>query len=387
MMVSRTAYNSHPFAVNCKGMDPAHFIAALRKSEPAAAYFLRGPDRFLHEECRKAVAASLPSEAREWCLAEIEFQPRTLRRALQGATQMPMLGGHSFLIFSDPEDFKHSTDEDYEVLEEYLKRPSPFATVVFAAIEPDRRRRFIQLLEKKAEVVEMLPLRRREAASWLRHYLGQSEVEIAPDLAEEIAAKFESGSAAGQAGESGVNLVWMRTEVEKLLTARSGGKRLERAELDLIVAFREEHEIGKLLRALAERQLRPAHETLRALLSSKQSEMLILWCIGDLFRQALRSGSSSPSGHGGRRYGAGSGGWNRNYFSTQQLGPVTRGKYSQRELIQALEHVRQADLGIKSSWKDSRILLEFLIWQIVVGRPSGSSPTIAERLPVAASEA
>ena len=368
-------------------MDPSHFIAALRKSKPAAAYFLRGPDRFLHEECRKAVAAALPAEAREWCLAEIEFQPKTLRRGLQDATQMPMLGKHSFLIFSDPEDFKHSTDEDYEALEEYLKRPSPFATVVFAATEPDRRRRFIQLLEKKAEVVEMLPLGRHQAASWLRHYLGQSGVEIAPDLAEEIAAKFESGSAAGQARESGVNLLWMRTEVEKLLAARSGGKRLERAELDLIVAFREEHEIGKLLRALAERQLRPAYENLRALLSSKQSEMLILWCIGDLFRQALRSGSSSPYGHGGRRYGASGAGWNRDHFSTRQPGPVTQGKYSQRELIQALEHVRQADLGVKSSWKESRILLEFLIWQIVIGKPSGSSPTIAEGLPVAASEA
>ena len=32
--------------------------------------------------------------------------------------------------------------------------------------------------------------------------------------------------------------------------------------------------------------------------------------------------------------------------------------------------MRRADLGIKSSWKDSRILLEFLIWQIVTGKES-----------------
>jgi len=36
--------------------------------------------------------------------------------------------------------------------------------------------------------------------------------------------------------------------------------------------------------------------------------------------------------------------------------------------MQALRAVRRADLGIKSSWKDSRILLEFLVWQIVVGK-------------------
>jgi DNA polymerase III subunit delta len=368
-------------------MSPTHFIAALRKGKPAAAYFLRGPDRFLHEECRKAIEAALPPEAREWCLAEIEFQPKRLRQELQGATQMPMLGGHSFLIFSDPEDFKHSTDEDYEALDEYLARPSRFSTVVFAAAEPDRRRRFIQLLEKRAEVVEMLPLGRREAASWLRHYLGHSGVEIAPDLAEEVAAKFESSGEGGQAKESGVNLLWMRTEIEKLLAGKPGVKRLERADLDLIVSFREEHEIGKLLHAIAERRLPPAYENLRALLSSKQSEMLILWCVGDLFRQALRSRSSPVYGQAASRYGAGRGGWSRNPFSTPELGLVARGKYSHRELLQALRHVRQTDLGIKSSWKDSRILLEFLVWQIIVGKSSGSAPPVAEAVPFAVSEA
>ena len=87
-------------------MTPTEFIVALRKAKTSPAYFLRGPDRFLHEECRRAIVASLPPEAREWCLAEIEFQPGRLERELEGARQMPMLGGHSFFLFSDPEDFK-----------------------------------------------------------------------------------------------------------------------------------------------------------------------------------------------------------------------------------------------------------------------------------------
>lgn len=357
-------------------MGPTQFMAELKKGKPAPVYFLRGPDRFLHEECRKAVIASLPAEAREWCLAEIEFQSKHLREELQGACQMPMLGGHSFLIFSDPEDFDHAGDEDYEALDDYLGRPSPFATVVFAAVEPDRRRRFIQLLEKKAAVVELLPLNRREAANWLRHYLERARVEIAPELADAIAAKFESGGGPGK--EPGVNLLWLRTEMEKLLTSKPDSKRLERRDLDLIVAFREEREIGKLLRAVAERQLGQAYDHLRLLLESKQPEMLILWSVGDLFRQALRSGAGGGYGQGG--------GWGRNPFSTQALGPVARAKYSPRELLQALRHVRQADLGIKSSWKDSRILLEFLVWQIVTGKAAGSAPPIAEGAPVGALE-
>src|SRR3990172_10170864 len=110
-------------------MRPTEFITTLRQGQPGPADFLRGPDRFLHEECRAAIVAALPAEAREWCLTEIEYQPGRLGRELEGASQMPMLGGHSFFVFSDPEDFKRVPDEDYEALQGYLERPSPFATV------------------------------------------------------------------------------------------------------------------------------------------------------------------------------------------------------------------------------------------------------------------
>ena len=358
-------------------MGPGQFITTLRKGKPGPAYFLHGPDRFLHEECRAAIIASLPAETREWCLSEIEFESKHLNRQLQNACQMPMLGGHSFFIFSDPEDFKHAGDEDYEALQHYLEEPSPFATVVFVAVEPDRRRRFIQLLEQKAEAVEMRRLDRHQAAAWLKAYLGKAGLDIVPELAEEIAAKFET-SEGTQTRETGVNLLWLRTEIQKLIAARPKAKSLEPADLELIVAFREEREIGKLLKAIAERQFGTALEHLRSLVASKQSEVLLLWCIGDLFRQALKSGATQY-GRGASAYPS-RGGWNRNPYSTAEIAPIAVRKYSHQELLQALRHVRQADLGIKSSWKDSRILLEFLIWQIVAGKASGTLP-LADAIP------
>lgn len=367
-------------------MRPTEFINALHKGKPGPAYFLRGPDRFLHDECRAAVVASLPAEAREWCLAEFEFEPGRLSRELEGASQMPMLGRHCFLVFSDPEDFRHSTDGDYEALERYLDSPSTFATVVFAAVEPDRRRKLITLLEKKAEVVEMLPLSRSEAASWLKRYLEASGVEIDINLAEEVAAKFESSKEArGAASSGGVNPLWVRTEIEKLLTAKPGVKRLERTDLELMVGFHEEHVIGKLLRSIAERQFPQALAQLRALLASKESEILLVWSIGDLFRQALKSSAQAGAGRGMR--GGGLGSWNRfsNPFSTQEVAQQVLRAYSRDDLLRALRLVRQADLGIKSSWKDSRILLEFLIWQIIVGKGTETAP--AFELPARAAEA
>lgn len=361
-------------------MRATDFIAAIRKGKPGPVYLLRGPERFLHEQCRAAIVDSVPVEARPWCLTEVEFESGLLPRELQAAGQMPMLGGHSFILFFDPEDFKHATDEDTEALAAYLERPSVFATLVFVASEPDRRRRFIQSLEKKAEVVDMLPLTRQEAARWAADFLRRAGVSIGEDLAEEIAAKFES-SHDREPDRAGVNLLWMRTELEKLLTGRPGAKRLEPSDLELIVAFREEHQIGKLLRAIADRKCGEALESLRALLASKVSETLLLWCVGDFFRQALKSGSALPfeSRRGFAGYGAGR--WNRsgNPFSPPEIAAATLKNYSRQELLYGLRLVRRADLGIKSSWKDARILLEFLVWQIVVGKgTTGDSPLVAE---------
>jgi DNA polymerase III delta subunit len=361
-------------------MTPAEFIAAVRKKKLSPAYFLRGPDRFLQEECRKALVNSIPAEARQWCLMEIEFEASRLAKDLEGAEQMPMLGGHSFFFFSDTEDFKHAAEEDYEALQAYLQRPSPFATLVFATAEPDRRRRLIQLLEKKAELVEMRPLTLREAAGWSREFLDEAGVRLNPELAAEIAAKFEiSNDSRGDARAAGVNLLWMRTELEKLLAARPGMKQLEARDLDLIVAFREEREIGKLLRSIAERKCGEALEFLRALLGSKVAETLLLWCIADLFRQALKGGATP---------GYARGGWSRsaNPYSTWEIVPALLRHYPREEILQALRAVRRADLGIKSSWKDSRILLEYLVWQIIAGRAQEGESPLSEEVPVPPTE-
>jgi DNA polymerase-3 subunit delta len=366
-------------AVKLISMRPTEFISALQKGEVGATYFLRGPDRFLQEECRKAVVNSIPADSRQWCLAELEFAAGQLPRALEGAEQMPMLGGHNFLLISDIDDFKHADDEDVEALRAYLERPSPFSTVVFLATEPDRRRRFVQLLEKKAQLVELRSPDQREAADWVQQFLQNAGVEIDPGLAEEIAGKFEiSQDSRAVAGPSAVNLLWMRTELEKLLTARPGMKRVEHDDLEVLVAFREEREIGKLLRAIGERKCAVALETLRELLASKVAETLILWCIGDLFRQTLRGMSS----YGNR------GGWSRgaNPYSTPEIVPLAQKNYPREELLQAMRAVRRADLGIKSSWKDSRILLEFLVWQIVVGKESAGEAALGGEVPLPATE-
>jgi DNA polymerase III delta subunit len=349
-------------------MLPAEFCALFEKGKAGAAYFLRGPDRFLHEECRAAVLGSLPPGTREWCFTEFEFSAGQLRRDLETAYQMPMIGGRSVLYWTDPEDFGHAAEEDFEALEAYLKRPSSFSTVLFAAYQPDRRRRFIQHLEKKTEVVDVQPPGRAEATVWVRNYLRKAAVEIKPEVAESIAAKFEGGDeSSARTKTRGINLLWLRTELDKLLVARAGAGRIEEADLDVIVTVREEHEISKMLAAIADRHLSNALTVLQELLAGKESEALLLWCIGDLFRQALKS-AAAPA----RPYRGWSG--SSNWLSTYEIAVRAARAYSREELTAAIRWVHKTDLDIKSSWKDSRVLLETLLWQVIAGTAAHGSP-------------
>jgi DNA polymerase III delta subunit len=222
---------------------------------------------------------------------------------------------------------------------------------------------------------------RREAALWVQDYLRRrAGVEIPPPLAEELAARFEvTPEGRGENAGAGVNLLWMRTELEKLLTAKPGVKRLEASDLDLIVSFREEHEIGKYLRALAERKCAEAIKQLRALLASRVAATLVLWCVGDLVRQALRGVGQEPYGRG--RWSPGT-----PPFSTFEAAAVAARRYTRAELLRALRLVRSTDLGIKSSWKDTNILLELLTWQIVVGESAAGTDISEEEVTVGSAE-
>lgn len=353
-------------------MRPGEFCGVLEKGKTGPAYFLRGPDRFLHEECRAAVLNSLPGGTREWCFTEFEFKPGQLRRELENACQMPMLGSHNFLYWTDPEDFGHADEDDFASLEAYLKRPASFTTIIFAAYQPDRRRRFIQLLEKKTEIVDIQSPGTAEAAAWLTRYLRKAGVEIRPDLAGSIVARFDAGDeSSSRSSSKGVNLLWLRTELDKLLVACAGSRRIEEADLDIIVAVREEHKIGKMLAAIADRQLSKALAVLQQLLAGKEPEPLLLWCIGDLFRQALKSAPVTA-----RHYRGWSG--KSNPLSTYEIAPRATRTYSREELTSAIRLVHGTDLAMKSSWKDSRVLLETLLWQIIAGTAVHGSPTWLE---------
>ena len=70
-------------------MRSTEFITLLQKGQVGAAYFLRGPDRFLQEECRKAVVNTIPEDSRQWCLTELELPPGSFPTLSKAPSRCP----------------------------------------------------------------------------------------------------------------------------------------------------------------------------------------------------------------------------------------------------------------------------------------------------------
>ena len=322
-------------------MTPKQFVDRLRRGDWAPVYFFCGEEAFLHQKCRQELLKALPEEAHAWGVHSLEWRAGELAGVLDQASQMPMVGPRNLFLIRDAEDFAHAKEADYEALQGYLRQPPLFSTVVFMAEEPDRRRRFVTLLFKQAEVVEMRRPEAAEVVRWISRLLQRQGVEIDREAAEELAEEF------------GRNLLWIHTELEKLRLSRPEQKRITVRDLESLVSLAEDHEVTRLLRCIAERKGREALLQLAHLIRSHEPELRLLWHIGHLFRRSL-SLSNYPD-----RYPA------RPGRGADLLPRIAARSYSHQERLQALRSVHEADLEIKSSWKDTHLHLEFLIWKII----------------------
>ncbi len=337
-------------------MTPKQFIQTIHNdpSSWAPAYFFVGEEAFLHDRCRRELFRALPEEARSWCLTSVEWKSGGLPSVLEQAFQMPMVGPRNLFWIRDPQDFGQATEEDFESLKAYLKEPPPFSTLVFAAQAPDRRRRFVTLLLKQAEVVEMRRPEPHERVRWVGALLRDQQIDMDHEAAEALAEIFDG------------NLLWIQTELEKLRAAKPGLDRITVEDLKYLVSLAEDHEISKLIGYLADRDGGGTVVQLNRLLRSNEAELKILWYIGNLFRRSLAAG-----GEGGRRSAYSS----RRGFGADLAAQNAAKSYSHSERLGALRAIHEADLDIKSAWRDTQLRLEYLIWKIVGKRDQSATKT------------
>ncbi len=343
-------------------------------------YVLAGDDIFLQERCRKAVLrAFVPTEMREFCLTEVDLAEQTIFVALDLLRTPSLMAPFQVAIVRNLRQLytRGAKKEEFAELERYARAPNPQALLILVAdhftIPGDPRRmdledknKFERLRETLGDhyaIVELARVEEADAIRWVAATAQQQETRMEPDAARELVDSL------------GNDMMLIATELEKLLLYASGRGRITLGDVETMVLSARQRSLYELTDAISARDRARAIGLLHGLLNSSEAgeDAAIghLYMLARTYRQmmvileknvrdsraiwqALWQGFRMPP------------------FAADDLIRQARRFRSRRELARGLRLIAQADLELRSSPPDKRLVLERLVYALATEPRTGA---------------
>jgi DNA polymerase-3 subunit delta len=227
------------------------------------------------------------------------------------------------------EDADAETPTELDVLETYLRDPSPQTTLVLVASDVDRTRKVYKTLQKQSAIVECWGLRvGRDGRVDLREAARTAEQMVKQAVAN-AGQQIDSAAARLVAERAGTDIARLRGDVERLLLYTAGSPKITIGDARQIVSAETAQDDWAVTNAI---QRRDAREALRQLALALEAGGVSYQILGQLA-----------------------------WFVREKLAAT-----DQRRVPAAIEALFRTDLELKSSG-DARVLLERLVVQLCRG--------------------
>jgi DNA polymerase-3 subunit delta len=271
--------------------------------------------------------------------------------------------------------------DEFAALDHYFKSPNPQALLVFVAdfvritndtrrMEMDDKNRFERLQETLGAhcgMVELARVNDEDAMRWAVSTAQAAGVKLEPDAARELVDAL------------GADMMLVASELEKLLLFATGRARITLGDVETMVLGAKQRSLYELTDAISAKDRVRALALLHGLLNSsdagEDAAIGHLYMLARTFRQmlvileknvrdtraiwqALWQGFRIPP------------------FAAEDLIRQARRYKSRRELTRALRLVARADLELRSSPPDKRLVLERLVYDLA-SEPRPSAPLFA----------
>ena len=367
----------------------ARFVAEV---EAAAAgqgtlgpgYVLAGDEAFLLDRCRAAVLkAFVPADLRDFCLSDLDLGSTSIFEILDRAQTPSLMAPFQVIFVRNVRQLytRGAKKDEFEALARYFRSPNPQALLLFVAdflripadarrMEMDDKNRFERLKETLGEhcgVVELARVSEEDALRWAVATAQQAGLRLEPDAARELVDSLCA------------DMMLISSELEKLLLYADGRGKITLGDVETMVLGAKQRTLYELTDAISARNRARALAVLEGLLNStdggEDSAIGHLYMLARTFRQmlvileknvrdsraiwqALWQGFRIPP------------------FAADDLIRQARRYKNRRELTRALRLVARADLELRSSPPDKRLVLERLIYDLA-SEPKPSSPLFA----------
>jgi DNA polymerase III subunit delta len=335
-------------------------------------YVLVGDEIYLQERCRAAVlSAFVPADLKDFCLSDIDLATTSIFEALDRAQTPSLMAPFQVIFIRNVRQLytRGAKKDEFAALDRYFRSPNPQALVIFVAdflrIPADTRRmemedksRFERLTETLGEhcgMVELTRVSEEDAMRWAVATAQESDTKLDPDAARELVDAL------------GADMMLIVSELEKLLLYTQGRGRITLGDVETMVLGAKQRSLYELTDAISARQPKRALALLHGLLNSSEAgeDAAIghLYMLARTFRQmlvvleknvrdsraiwqALWQGFRIPP------------------FAADDLIRQARRYKSRRELTRALRLIARADLELRSSPPDKRLVLERLVYDL-----------------------
>ncbi len=362
------------------------FVAEIRSSanDPALlkpGYVLVGDEIFLYERCRRAVLqAFVPPDMRDFCLSDIDLAENGIFDALDRAQTSSLMAPFQVLFLRNLKVLytRGAKKDEFAAIQNYFRSPNPQALLLFVAdhirIPADLRRmdyedknryeRIRETLGDYCGTVELARADEADAIRWLTEEGEKRQVRFEPDAARELADAL------------GADMMLIASEFEKLVLYVGDKKRVTLGDVETMVLAAKQRSLYELTDAISSRDKARALLLLQGLLNAsdggEDSAIGHLYMLARTYRQMLiileKNVRDSRA-----IWQALWQGFRMPPFAAEDLIRQARRYKSRRDLTRALRLIARADLELRSSPPDKRLVLERLVMELA-SEPKPVSP-------------
>ena len=346
--------------------------AAAGNGQLRPGYVLAGDETFLLERCRQAVLRGfVPPELRDFCLSDLDLSGNSIFEVLDRAQTPSLMAPFQVIFVRNVRQLytRGAKKDEFAALDHYFRSPNPQALLIFVAdflripsdsrrMEMDDKNRFERLTETLGEhcgMVELARVSEEDAMRWAVATAQEAGTRMEPDAARQLVDAL------------GADMMMVASELEKLLLYTLGRGRITLGDVETMVLGAKQRSLYELTDAISARDRARALALLHGLLNSsdagEDAAIGHLYMLARTFRQMLvileKNVRDSRA-----IWQALWQGFRMPPFAADDLIRQARRYKSRRELTRALRLIARADMELRSSPPDKRLVLERLVYEL-----------------------
>ncbi len=350
------------------------FLAEVRGDARRPGYVLLGNEAFLYEICRKGVLKALvPDDLREFCLYDLDLASTTIFDALDLA-QTPSLMSPFQVIFIRNVKLLYGRGQkkdEFAALDAYFRSPNPQALLIFVAdhialpqdlrrmemTDKERVEKIRETLGEACGIVELQHVNEEDAIKWVLSESQAKGVTFTDDAARELVDAL------------GADMLTIASELEKLLLYAGAMQRntVELTDVETMVSAAKQRNLYELTDAISQKDAPRALALLHGLLNSsdagEDAAIGHVFMLAKTYRQMLVLNEKQVKDSRaiwqvlwpGFRVAP---------FAADALIAQARRYRDRGDLTRGLRAIAKADLELRSSPPDKRLVLERLVMRL-----------------------